>query len=217
MLTSLHVEGERGLHRLGAEAKLAGLAAAGVALFLSSSAVVLGVALALAMALYLTAGMRPGTALRRIAPTLYSVAFLMAFNLVFLPPAEVAVLALRILTLVFAAAAVTATTRLEAMMTAVDRLTRPFERLGLLRPGDAGLTVGLCLRFVPEILARYHALAEAHRARGIKIRPLTMIGPLIILTLRQADDIAAAIDARGLRAATSQLNASDRNERHILP
>lgn len=217
MLTSLHVEGRRGLHRLGAGAKLAGLAAAGAGLFLVSSPLVLGAALAVAAMLYLTAGMTPGTALRRIAPTLYSSALLMAFNLVFLPPAEVLVLALRILTLVFAAAAVTATTRLEAMMAAVNRLMRPFERLGLLRPGDAGLTVGLCLRFVPEILARYHALAEAHRARGIKLRPLTMIGPLIILTLRQADDIAAAIDARGLRATTSNSRASSRNERHIIP
>lgn len=153
----------------------------------------------------------------RIRLTLYSLLFLMVLNLIFLPLAEVQILTLRFLALVFAAAAVTATTPLDAMMDVVNRIMRPFEKLGFVRQGDAGLTVGLCVRFVPEILARHHALVEAHKARGLKVRPLTLLGPLIILTLKQADDVAAAIDARGLRGAQAISISSQPNERHTRP
>ncbi len=210
MLTSLYVEGSGPLHRISAGRKLAGLAIAGAGLFLVRAPLLLGLALLIAVGLYLTAGLPVGQALRRLVPTLVSVALLMVFNLVFLSPSEVGILTLRILALVFAAAAVTATTPLPDMMEAISRFLRPLERIGLLRAGDAGLVVGLCLRFVPEIVTRYRALTEAHRARGLKVRPLTLLGPLIILTLRQADDIAAAIDARGLRAAKASPSVPDK-------
>ena len=78
-------------------------------------------------------------------------------------------------------------------------LARPLERAGLVRADDIGLAVGLVVRFVPEILSRYQAIREAHAARGLKLRPTTILVPLIILTLRDADNVAAAIDARGIR------------------
>ena len=204
MLTALHVEGRTPLHRLGARAKLVGLAALGIGLFLVASPLLLGVAAAIAASLYLSIGIRPGMALHRVAPTLWSLAFLTAINVFLLPVHEVLVIALRLLVLILAAAAVTATTPLPDMMHAIERLLRPLVRLGWLRAGDAGLALGLCMRFVPEVTARYSALAQAHRARGLAVRPLTLLGPLVILTLRQADDIAAAIDARGLRTAPSR-------------
>ncbi|MDI6029214.1 energy-coupling factor transporter transmembrane protein EcfT [Corticibacterium sp. UT-5YL-CI-8] len=215
MLSSLYVVGQGPLHRLSAGSKLAVLAIVGVGLFFIQSPWILAFAFALAVIVYLTVGLSLREALKRIRLTLYSLLFLMVLNLFFLPIAEVQVLALRFLALVFAAAAVTATTTLDAMMDVVNRLMRPLGRLGLIRQGDAGLTVGLCLRFVPEILARYHALVEAHKARGLKVRPLTLLGPLVILTLKQADDVAAAIDARGLRAARTTPRSSQSNERQI--
>jgi biotin transport system permease protein len=75
----------------------------------------------------------------------------------------------------------------------------PLEKVGLVRAADIGLAVGLVVRFAPEVLARYRAIREAHQARGLKIRLSTTLVPLIILTLRDADAIADAIDARGIR------------------
>lgn len=203
MLSSLYVEGNSPLHRCSARVKLGGLAFAGIALFVIHAPVVLAVSLLVAAAAYFTVGLAPSTALARLKPTLWSLVFLMILNLFLLPWQEVGILAMRILALVFAAAAVTATTPLADMMQAVDRLLRPLERWGMLRPGDAGLALGLCLRFIPDVAGRYHALAEAHQARGLKMRFTTVVGPLIILTLKQADEVAAAIDARGLRAAST--------------
>lgn len=211
MLTSLYVEGRGPLHRVTAGTKLAGLAIAGVALFFVTQPWLLAVFLIFSALAYITAGLSIREALRRIAPTLWSLLFLLAVNLFLLPWPDAAVLGLRILTLVFAAAAVTATTPLAEMMAVVDRVARPLEKLNLLRPGDAGLAFGLCLRFVPDILSRYEALREAHRARGLKVRVLTLLGPLIILTLKQADEVASAIDARGLRGASKPFPSSERH------
>jgi biotin transport system permease protein len=88
-------------------------------------------------------------------------------------------------------------------MDEITALARPLERIGWVKADDIGLAVGLVLRFVPEIIARYHAISEAHAARGLKVRPATILTPLIILTLRDADNIAAAIDARGIRRHVS--------------
>lgn len=203
MLTSLHIEGRSPLHRLGAGLKLGGLALASIGLFWVTSTPILLLCFALSVLSYLSSGIGLVAGLRRLLPLLLSLAFLILFNFFFLPAHEVAVLALRILALVFCASAVTATTPLGEMMTVVDRLTQPLERLGVLRPGDAGLALGLCLRFVPDILGRYETLREAHRARGLKLRLATLLGPLTILTLKQADEVAMAIDARGLRRSGS--------------
>ena len=64
----------------------------------------------------------------------------------------------------------------------------------------------------PEVLGRYQAIRDAHDARGLKVRPMTLAVPLIILTLKNADDIAAAIDARGIRGHKHAPNAL---EKHI--
>jgi biotin transport system permease protein len=68
-----------------------------------------------------------------------------------------------------------------------------------LKAADISLAIGLVLRFVPEIAARYEGLKEAHRARGLPVRLSQILGPLIISTLKDADSIAQAIDARGIR------------------
>ena len=84
-------------------------------------------------------------------------------------------------------------------MAAVTDLARPLERLGLMKAADLGLALGLVLRFVPEIAQRHEALKEAHAARCIPVKLSRMLGPLIISTLKDADRIAEAIDARGIR------------------
>jgi len=84
-------------------------------------------------------------------------------------------------------------------MDEITVMLQPLERLGLMRAADVSLALGLVLRFVPEILDRYENIREAHRARGLPIQPLTLFVPLIILTLKDADTIAMAIDARGFR------------------
>lgn len=199
MLTSLHIEGNSWLHRLSVRAKLFALVTLSVLLFLSGSLFAQLAAFVISAGLYLSVGLPWREALKRVGFVFFTIFFLAAVNLFFLPISEVAVLTLRLMALVLFAAAVTATTTISAFMDEITVLLTPFERLGWVRAADVSLALGLVLRFVPDIFARYQAIREAHRARGLPVRPLTIIGPLIILTLKDADMIAAAIDARGFR------------------
>ncbi|NRP71378.1 Energy-coupling factor transporter transmembrane protein BioN [Ensifer psoraleae] len=199
MLTSLYVEGRSWFHRLPVRAKLLALLVLSLALFATQSLYLLAPAFLLCGWLYFSLGLTFRQALARVGFVFFTILVLAAINLFLLPVPEVAALLLRLMALVLFAATVTATTTIGAFMDEITFLLKPFERLGLLRAADVSLALGLVLRFVPDIFARYEAIREAHRARGLPIRPLTIIGPLIILTLKDADTIAAAIDARGFR------------------
>lgn len=199
MLTSLHVEGQSLLHRIPVKPKLIGLMVFGLALYLVGQPLALTLALIATGSLYLSSGVGLSEGFRRLKPVLFTIAFLAVVNLLLLSPLEALVVTLRLVAILFLAAAVTASTTIADFMAAVTDLARPLERLGLLKASDLGLALGLVLRFVPEIAARYEALKEAHAARGIPVKLSRMLGPLIISTLKDADRIAEAIDARGIR------------------
>ena len=199
MLNGLDIEGSSPLHRLPVRAKLALLFAAAIALFLLSDPRILAPALVLCAGLYLSTGIGLAEAFRRTRFVLFTVALLAAANWFLHSPQEGLATFCRLSALVLLAAAITATTGISAFMDEITRLLSPLERLGLVRAADVSLAVGLVIRFVPEIFARYGEISAAHKARGLPVRPLTTLVPLIILTLKDADTIAMAIDARGFR------------------
>lgn len=198
-MQTLHVDADTWMHRLTPRVKLVTLAVLGLFLFLIDSVTVLAVATIIGAGFYFRTGLRVGEALRRLRPILISIAVLALFTALVGPLHVAIVVALRLTALALFAATVTATTSTAAFIDVVTDLAMPLEKIGLLKAADIGLAVGLVVRFVPEILDRYRAIREAHEARGIKIRLATTLVPLIILTLRDADNIAAAIDARGIR------------------
>ena len=102
------------------------------------------------------------------------------------------------LLIVFAAFAVTLTTRTSDML-AGDRgiaWRRSISR-GLIDAARVSLAVSLVLRFVPDILTRWRDIREAQAARGLASHPVALLVPLLVRTLKGADDVAAAIEARG--------------------
>ncbi|WFR96006.1 energy-coupling factor transporter transmembrane component T family protein [Rhizobium tumorigenes] len=198
-MQSLYVDADSWMHRLSARLKLIMMALLGIALFATGHLGVLGVALLTSATLYFTCGMRWREALQRLRPVLLTIAFVSLFSLLFNPWEQALVTILRLVTLTLFAATVTATTTIADFMDEITWAAMPLERTGLVKAADIGLAVGLVVRFVPEIVGRYAAIREAHQARGLTIRVRTTLVPLIILTLRDADAIAAAIDARGIR------------------
>ncbi|MGE7371239.1 CbiQ family ECF transporter T component [Neorhizobium sp. NPDC001467] len=198
-MNTLYLDGQSLMHRLPTKAKLAALAAFSVVLFAFSDPVLLGIFSVTAALAYASTGIgwRPGLA--RLRPAFITIVAVCVFALLFQTPIEALVALFRLTALMLAAAAVTASTSVGAFIDAVTWAATPFERIGLVRAADIGLSVGLVIRFVPEVTLRYTQIRDAHRARGLKVRPVTLIVPLIIQTLKNADDIAAAIDARGIR------------------
>ncbi len=198
-MQSLYVDADSWMHRLSARLKLIMMALLGIALFATGHPGVLVVALLTSAILYFTCGMRWREALQRLRPVLLTIAFVSLFSLLFNPWEQALVTIVRLVTLTLFAATVTATTTIADFMDEITWAAMPLERTGLVKAADIGLAVGLVVRFVPEIVGRYVAIREAHQARGLTIRMRTTLVPLIILTLRDADAIAAAIDARGIR------------------
>lgn len=199
MLKSLYVDGHTWLHRLSVKPKLLVLLVVSFALFFVKAPWALALVAALTGSLYFSLGLTMKDALRRLAPVLFTIGVLGLFNLLFLGPLEALASVLRLLAILFLAASVTATVTIADFIDTLTDWGAPLERLGLLKAADVGLAFGLVLRFVPEIAARYESLREAHLARGLPVKPHKMIGPLIISTLKDADAIAEAIDARGIR------------------
>lgn len=198
-MQSLYVEGNSPMHRLSPRVKLVSLAVFGVVLFVSQNIALLSGFVLLTAVVYRTTGLPLGEGLRRLRPVFLTIAVVALFNLLFNPWQAALVPVLRLTALMLLAAAVTATTSIAAFIDEVTALARPLERTGFVQADDIGLALGLVLRFVPEIVGRYQAIREAHKARGLKVRPTSLLAPLIILTLRDADNVAAAIDARRIR------------------
>lgn len=198
-MRSLHVAGQSPMHRLAPAVKIAGLALIAVLIFLSRDPRLLVPVLVAAGLLYFTLGQPLRAALSPLKSVFLTIAIVGLFHLLLTSAEEAMVTVLRLSTLMLLGAAVTATTTVSAFIETITRAAQPLERLGLVKAADIGLAVGLVVRFVPEILSRYEAIREAHRARGIRPKMTTMLGPIIIATLKDADNIAQAIDARGIR------------------
>jgi biotin transport system permease protein len=107
---------------------------------------------------------------------------------------------LRLLTLVLAAAVVTATTRVTEMVAVVERLCAPLRLVGA-RPQRVGLLIAMALRFIPVLVERADRIRAAQAARGGAPRGVralrTTVAPLLVQLLQMAHDVSEALDARG--------------------
>ena len=63
-------------------------------------------------------------------------------------------------------------------------------------PAKVSLAISLALRFIPVLAAVTSEVREAQRARGLDANILAIAVPVVVRTLKMADDIAAAIEAR---------------------
>lgn len=203
-MRSLYVSGQSWLHRLGPAVKIIALTLFSFLLFLTRDFVWLSAALIVAIVILAQVGLSIKDAIRRLTLVLLTIFAVALFSAIFQNWHQGLVTLLRLSSLTVLAAAVTATVSIAEFMDVITRAARPLERIGLVKAADIGLSVGLVIRFVPEIIARYHALRDAHHARGLKLKPQSVIVPLIILTLKDADAIADAIDARAIRSHQSQ-------------
>lgn len=102
----------------------------------------------------------------------------------------------RMLAAVALANLVTMTTRLDEMITIVERLAAPLARLGL-APRRLAVAIALVVRFTPVLLIRMRALAEAWRARSPRRANWRLVLPSLLVALDDADHVAEALRARG--------------------
>ena len=201
MTLALYVPRGGVVHRLPAGVKLLCLAVLAVALFALPTLPAAGAALAGVLVVGLVAARLPVAVLARQAQAVrwWLVALLVVHALTtdWLTGVHVA---LRLLTLVLAAAVVTATTRVSEMVAVVERLCAPLRLVGV-RPARVGLVVAMALRFIPVLVERADRIRAAQAARGGSPRGVralrTTVAPLLVQVLQMAHDVSEALDARG--------------------
>lgn len=201
MTLALYVPTASPVHRLPAGVKLLCLAALAVLLFAWPTLTVAGAALVGTLAVGLGVARLPVAVLARQAWALRW--FLLALLVVHALTTDVASGAhtvLRLLTLVLAAAVVTATTRVTEMVAVVERLCAPLRLVGA-RPQRVGLLIAMALRFIPVLVERADRIRAAQAARGGAPRGVralrTTVAPLLVQLLQMAHDVSEALDARG--------------------
>lgn len=195
MIGGLYRPGDSLLHRSPAGAKLALLALGGsLAIFVSHALALLGLLL-LAIGLFPLASFSLGTALRQLRPAAIVLALLFLAQLWISGLDAALVVTLRLATLLLVAALVTLTTRVSDMTETLERGLRVLRPLGV-DPGRVSLAIALAIRFLPALGAVLEQVREAQRARGLDRSMIALLVPLLVRTLKMADEVAEAIDAR---------------------
>jgi biotin transport system permease protein len=198
---ALYVPRASVVHRTPAGWKLLGLAGLSVLVFAVPTLPVVTGALAAVLVVGLVVARLPSAVLVRQARTvLWWLIAILALHTLLTDVLTGTLTALRLLTLVLAAAVVTATTRVTEMVAVVERVCRPLQWVGV-RPARIGLVIAMALRFIPLISERAQRIREAQAARGGSVRGLrgltTMVVPLLVQVLQLAHTVSEALDARG--------------------
>lgn len=110
---------------------------------------------------------------------------------------------LRLLTMCIFAYSVSLTTSFDAMLELFQKVASPLRVLGA-NPTQIALALSMAIRFIPELKRVYLEVREAQHARGLGNNPLAVSVPLVIRSLKIADETAEALDARGYDSAPAR-------------
>lgn len=185
------------LDRAPVPAKLCGLAVLGVAVVAARGVPASLGLLALVVLIAAVAALPPRPTLRGLLPVLVMALFAGAYQAWARGWAPAVEVVADLLTLVLAAAVVTATTPADRLLDSLSRAARPLRRVGV-PPDLVALAVALVLRSVPEIARTVHEVRDAARARGAERDPRVWLTPAVLRVVGRARDLGEALAARGI-------------------
>jgi len=193
---AFYFPGESWLHRLSAGSKLAVLMFAGASLMWVHDWRVLLLVLFGVLGLLQQSGVRLQKLWHHIRTLSWLVLCIMLFTGLAQSPFAAVEVGLRMSALLLGALLVCMTTSIAQMMEVLIWLLRPLQARGWVNSERVALVFGLTLRLIPELSMQWQDIREAQAARGLRANPLTMGVPMLVRTLRRAQDIAEAVDAR---------------------
>jgi biotin transport system permease protein len=192
----LYLHRDSPVHALPAGLKMGALLAVSAALLLVSSPVPPLAALPVTLGLFALARLRPGEVLPLLRPLPWVLVPLLLLHGALSGWQDAVRLVARLTVLLLLATLVSLTTRVSDQLEALGRALRPLALVGV-SPARLGLLLSLTLRFIPLVAEWTREVREAQRVRGLEHHPLALLVPLLVKTLRTADALAEAIDARG--------------------
>lgn len=195
-MIGVYVPGSSPLHRMGAGVKLVLLAASVIVVAVLPEWWMTAIALGVAVALFAVAGIPWRVAVRQLVPVLWILAIAAPLNALFSGWESALAMSLRVSAFVALAAVVTLTTRVSAMLDAMQRALRPFgDRIDADR---VGLVLAMTVRAVPLMVEIVRAVLEARRARGAEGSMRAVAVPVVVRALQTADGMGEALIARGV-------------------
>lgn len=114
-------------------------------------------------------------------------------------------MALRLVLLIAASSALTYTTSPIMLTDGIEKLLKPFARLGL-PTYELAMMMSIAIRFIPTLIEETEKIMKAQQARGAdfesgsvlkRVKALApMLVPLFISAFRRADELAVAMESR---------------------
>lgn len=192
---SLYSEIRTWLHAVPAWIKLAVLAVAGTALFLTDNQTALWASAAACCTLFVSLGRAAWPARRLVIGVVIAVALIAAFH-AFMGTLSVGIVsALRLLSASLLGIALTLTTRTGELLHVLEQVLSPLRRFGV-KTESLALQLALMLRFTEHFFVQWKRLDDAHRVRTGKPGGLRILAPLTIQMLRSARRVADTLDVR---------------------
>lgn len=198
-MVTLYRPGDGLLHRMPAGPKTLLLLALvlGVSL-LPSVWWTAAVASGLCLLAYLVAGLGVRELGRQVVAVRWVVVVTLVGQLVFLGTEPAVANTARVTAAVVLAALLVLTTRVTALLDAIERGLGPLARLRV-DPQRAALLLTVTLSTVPVLTRLAHDVREAQRARGGRASLRLFAVPFLVVALKHADQLGDALTARGVR------------------
>lgn len=190
-----YIAGHSLIHRTPPGLKILLLAVLGTLLFVFPGIVFSALTLAVTVLLYPLAGIAFRVMVRQIMPLLPVLVLLFLVQLFMLNWQSGVQVVLRLCALMLMASLITLTTRSSDMIDALEKRLSWLYFIGI-NPAKISLALSLALRFIPVLAAITVEVREAQKARGLNNSVLAVAIPVIVRTLKMADSIAAALEAR---------------------
>lgn len=194
MLTDLYVFGDSPLHRTRPVVKIAALVVFCTTLFIIEGWGSVLVAGALVMTGFAVAGLRPRHAFVSVRPALWILAAIFVVQVYLTDLVFAGFVVARFVVLILAAALVTLTTKTSEF---VDGIMSALTYAPAWVPKEQiALAISLCLRFIPLIRAVLEDVRQAQGARGLDRNLTALLVPLVVRTLKTADEVSQAVYSR---------------------
>ena len=195
-MLSLYVPGDSFIHRVPAAVKLLILLIGSAALFMVSSIPVHAAELVLIASLFYAARLPWRDTFRQLRTAMILLIPIFLFHVFITDWVLGLETVLRILVLLLLAVLVTLTTKPTEMIDVLEAAARPLRHVGV-NPSKASMMLSMVIRFIPMMMREAQEILEAQRARGLDRNAIALLMPLLIKTLKMADDLSEAIEARG--------------------
>lgn len=184
------------LHRRSAGHKLGFVALAGTVLFFVQNNTMLIVLLLLVGLMFLWARIGINSALTQLKPVSWFLLLVFLAHYWFAGLGDAVTVTLRLLTLLLLALLFTFTTRSSDITDSIIVMLNPLGRWGF-PVEQVGLMLSLTLRYIPLLHSQFVELREAQEARCCRPTTVSLILPLLVKSLKLADQFSEALDARG--------------------